>query len=100
MEQLYNNKQQNNNFEHNQVIIKLFNAETNYVELDDYGMSNVFEYACDVAFKTTGYGLSEWEFKKRSFENNILSEVYKLVNEDGSYYLLRTNKLILSKQQI
>ena len=84
------------NLLHNQVIIKFFNSETSYIESDNHGMSDVFEYACDIAFKTTGYGLSEWEFKKRSFENNILSEVYKLINEDGSYYLLRTNKLIPS----
>ena len=84
----------------NQVLIKYFNNELSYVELDKRNIQDVFELACESAFDLTGYGLNEWEFKRRSFENNILSEVYKFKQEDGSYYLLRTNTLITSTNSI
>ena len=54
----------------------------------------MFDVACEAAFDTVGYGLSEWEFKKRVFENKVLSEVYKFTLEDGSYYLLRIKSTI------
>ena len=82
------------NILNNQVLIKYFNHEESFVEYDKRNIQDVFELACESAFDLTGYGLNEWEFKRRSFENNILSEVYKFTLEDGSYYLLRVKSTI------
>ena len=43
----------------NQVLIKYFNNELSYVELDKRNIQDVFELACESAFDLTGYGLNE-----------------------------------------
>ena len=82
------------NILNNQVLIKYFNHEESFVEYDKHNVEDVFDVALQAPFYTVAYGLSEREFKKRVFQNKVLSEVYKFTLEDGSYYLLRVKSTI------
>ena len=50
-----------------------------YIEEEIFDVDDLVASVVDLACEYTGYGITEWEFKKRSFDNNIFSELYKFM---------------------
>ena len=90
-------QQQQYTFNKNRIVLNYYSDNQRYIEEEIFDVEDLVASVVDLACEYTGYGITEWEFKKRSFDNNIFSELYKFILDDGSYYLLRTDlKISLS----
>ena len=78
-------KQQQYTFNKNRIVLNYYSDSQRYIEEEIFDVEDLVASVVDLACEYTSYGITEWEFKKRSFDNNIFSELYKFMLDDGSY---------------